>query len=190
MTMEPRRTAEFRITFAGLQERVDELRRIAPNAVADGLEAGVRAAVIDIQGQVKRNIDGPILKRRTGRLWRSILSEVRRRGDIVVGVVGTNVVYAAIHEFGGVIRPKKAGGRLVFRVAGDGDGPESLVFAKSVRIPRRAYMSKSFDQRKFAVRKIMFDAIDRAVANVKNGTRQGGVILPASARTGVGFNAD
>jgi len=52
---------------------------------------------------------------------------------------GVNRVYAAIHQFGGAIRPK-SGGRLVFSLA-SGD----LVFAKKVTMPKRPYLGVSSD---------------------------------------------
>lgn len=64
--------------------------------------------------------------------------------------IGTRVKYAAIHQYGGVIKPKKPGGVLVFnlrtgsRIATKGGrrlkSPKAVttkVFAKSVTIPRR-----------------------------------------------------
>ena len=49
-------------------------------------------------------------------------------------IVGSNKVYAAVHQFGATIRPKKAGGRLVFRMVGH------TVRAASVTIPARPYL--------------------------------------------------
>jgi phage gpG-like protein len=46
--------------------------------------------------------------------------------------VGTNVIYAAVHQFGATIRPKKAEA-LVFRVG----NPPRVVKARSVTIPAR-----------------------------------------------------
>jgi phage gpG-like protein len=51
--------------------------------------------------------------------------------------VGTNVIYAAIHHFGGVIKAKTAGG-LVFPVGGGG-----WVRVQSVRIPARPILGAS-----------------------------------------------
>ncbi|WP_026379371.1 phage virion morphogenesis protein [Afifella pfennigii] len=47
--------------------------------------------------------------------------------------VGTNTIYAAVHQFGGTIKPKKAS-HLVFRLA------SGLVLAKSVTIPARPFL--------------------------------------------------
>jgi len=47
--------------------------------------------------------------------------------------IGTNKIYGAIHQFGGVIRPRSADA-LVFRMGGE------LIHARSVRIPARPYL--------------------------------------------------
>jgi phage gpG-like protein len=178
--MEPRRAAMISATIFDQNARIRALSIIMPQAVQRGLDAGVLAAAIDVQGAVKNLLDGPVLNRRTRRLWQSITADSMTRGDRVVGVVGTNVVYAAIHEFGGTIRPKRAGGFLVWKGA-DGES----IFAREVKMPRRPYMSRAFAERKTAVQKILF----RAVMNAVRG-RDGGKILPAAERKGVGFNAD
>jgi len=54
--------------------------------------------------------------------------------------VGTNVVYAAIHQFGGEITPKR-GSHLVFKV---GDG---FVRVSRVEIPARPYLGIDDDDR-------------------------------------------
>jgi len=70
--------------------------------------------------------------RETGRL----LGSLSRRADGNRVVVGTNVIYAAIHQFGGTIRPK-SGGRLAFRLG------RTRVFARSVSIPARPWLGVS-----------------------------------------------
>ncbi|MGR3484065.1 MAG: phage virion morphogenesis protein [Paracoccaceae bacterium] len=55
--------------------------------------------------------------------------------------VGSSLVYAAIHQFGGTIRPKNAS-RLVFTVGG------RKVFAKKVTIPPRPYIGISDENRR------------------------------------------
>ena len=55
-------------------------------------------------------------------------------------VWGTNKIYGAIHQFGGVIRPKNAK-RLRFMMA---SGP---VFARSVTIPARPYLGLDAEDR-------------------------------------------
>jgi len=182
--MIPRRAASLSVSFPGLAWKANALAVVAPKAVDRGLERGIRAAALDVEGQAKKYLEGEVLNKRTGRLWRSIHSETFRRLGRVVGIVGTNVKYAAIHEFGGIIRPKSAGGLLVFQAESGGD----FVFAKQVKIPRRPYLSRAFQARKAIVSRLVMRAIMEEVRG-RGGLNTGGVV-PASERTGVGFNAD
>lgn len=63
---------------------------------------------------------------------------ITHQADPQAARVGTNAIYAAIHQTGGTIRAKTAKG-LRFRPAG-GDG---LVVVKSVRIPARPFLGVS-----------------------------------------------
>jgi len=86
-------------------------------------------------GQPSSPGDPPAVK--TGRLRRSIqvnLTEIKKPDPIAR--VGTNVVYARIHEFGGVITPKK-GKWLWFEV--DDDGEKSLRRVRRSILPPRPY---------------------------------------------------
>lgn len=67
--------------------------------------------------------------------------------------VGTNVVYGAIHQFGGVIKPK--GSHLVFRLA------SGLVMAKSVTIPARPYLGISAED-EVEIAEVVYGFLDRA----------------------------
>ena len=60
------------------------------------------------------------------------------RATLSAITVGSPLIYAAIHHFGGVIKPKKAKA-LSFMAGGD------RVFAKSVTIPARPYLGLSPD---------------------------------------------
>jgi phage virion morphogenesis protein len=53
-------------------------------------------------------------------------------------IVGSPLIYAAIHHFGGIIKPKK--GKVLSFMAGN-----SRVFAKSVTMPARPYLGISSD---------------------------------------------
>lgn len=67
--------------------------------------------------------------------------------------VGSNKVYAAIHQFGGTIRPKDAT-HLIFEMAG------GLVHATSVTIPARPYLGVGpLDEQ--VITETLTDALDR-----------------------------
>jgi len=120
--------------------------------------------VIKLTRKIKEEkLSGQVLKNRTGRLRRSISPDVRVGHDDIVGKVSTNVVYAAIHEYGGTInhpgsRPKNG---LALRWLNPGfQGPlrtgrsgkviksetaSAFVFAKSTKphkivMPERSFM--------------------------------------------------
>lgn len=178
---DPRRAGMISVEIPFLKEQADTWRKRAPAAFDRGLEAGIRAATIDVSSRVKYLLSGPVLNRRTHRLWRSIQPEVFRRMGRVVGIVGTDVEYAAVHEFGATIRPKAAGGMLAFTV----DGKFRLV--KSVEIPKRPYMSRAFLERKAVVNKLIRDHVVRSVRGQLKSNPA--AVLPPSLRRGVGFNA-
>lgn len=69
--------------------------------------------------------------------------------------IGTNVVYAAIHQFGGTISAK-GGGFLSFRIGGQ------FVKVRSVKIEARPYLGISADDRE-EVSDIVFGFVSRLV---------------------------
>ncbi len=112
---------------------------------------------------------------RTGRLIRSLspqggsffrdtqreqVREIQVRGKKVIGIFGTRVPYAAIHEFGGTlpamtITPKRAKA-LRFEIDG------RVVFAKKAEIPARTMPPRPF------LKPAAKDALPRIVAIVED----------------------
>ena len=111
--------------------------------LASGLPGSVYRGIVMtcslIETQAKTvHLAGKTLKARTHYLQRSVKSTVRWIGRTVTGRVGSPVVYAAIHEFGGIIRPKNAK-YLVFQIDG------KWIRTKKVTIPKRAWLSNSVE---------------------------------------------
>lgn len=86
--------------------------------------------VMGLKGQIQEKMSGKVLKVRTGRLRSSVTTRVEMQGKDILGKVGSNVVYAPVHEYGATITAKK-GEYLRFQVEGH------WVSVKSVKIPRR-----------------------------------------------------
>ena len=109
---------------------------------------------------------------RTRALSRSLHEEVSMQGSsVAVSEIGTNIEHAAIHEFGGVVRPKTAkylaipvgnykgsprkhpslrlrktaGGNLVMV---DETGRVQYVLKTSVTVPAQPYLRPAFDEHK------------------------------------------
>jgi phage gpG-like protein len=117
----------------------------------------------------KQLVSGPVLHVRTNRLRSSITSSVEVEGHDLVGRLGTDVVYAAIHEFGGTIPAHRIYARraqalhwfpanLTGLAVSVGLTPKALqrergagFFAKyvdipTVHMPERAYLRPSLQQ--------------------------------------------
>lgn len=101
-----------------------------------------------------------------------ILRESAMRGGLMGSItfkanhesveVGTNKIYAAVHQFGATIRPVHAP-FLVFRLA------SGVVHADSVTIPARPFLGIGpSDER--AIFEVLDDAVDRAVGPYRIGT--------------------
>jgi phage gpG-like protein len=120
------------------QERVSAalaaLGRILVNRIRLGFRASTDPYGLPWLAPILRK-GQPLLD--TGRLRASISSQVQ--GKEVV--VGTNLIYAPIHQFGGVIVAKKAK-YLAIPVGGSaaGEKPTGWISKKSVYIPRRRFM--------------------------------------------------
>ena len=100
------------------------LVQAAPSVVRDAIEA----TVLDVQGDAAKN--APY---KSGTLRRSIDHRVESSGGKVTGYVGTNVEYAAIHEFGG-----RAGRNKSLRIKKKGYFKRAIAANKGKLEPRIA----------------------------------------------------
>lgn len=144
--------------ISGAQAFEAKLARIA-GAMPTALTAEVNRQDALLEAYIKRDkLSGQVLNRRTGRLSRSIHSEpARLEGSAILGKVGTNLVYAPVHEFGATIRAKRAK-YLRFKIDGH------WVMKTQVTIPARPYMRPSLQERGPAIR----EGLKRAIRKVIN----------------------
>lgn len=137
------------------------------SAVRDAIAKALEASAIELVAHIKKNkLSGQVLKRKTGNLSRSINYEMNTSGDTVSASVGSNAVYAAIHEFGGQTAAHaihaKAGSVLAFQKGG------SQMFAKSVnhpgsKMPQRSFLRSALADKAESIRA----RLDKAVKEVK-----------------------
>lgn len=92
--------SEIRVRILGRAELVANLDRIKAQAPAFFERRMVTVTTRLASYVVTDKLSGQVLNRRSGRLSRSIHPEVQGGSPTVVGVVGTNVEYAAYHEYG------------------------------------------------------------------------------------------
>jgi phage gpG-like protein len=143
-----------------LTERSRQLLHDMPDLVIPALKKGMDEAVILAEGEARLNTSGRILQRRTGRLRGSITHSVRISGNKVIGTIGSNVVYARIHELGGVIRPVRAKA-LHFVIPGVGHRT-----AQSVTIPARPYLRPAFAENIEEIGRVLVKHIEAAFEEV------------------------
>lgn len=80
-------------TFKNLEALKDKL--------GDGLLKGVRNAMFFAEGASKKRFGTTgNLNVLSGRLRSSIKTDVRRMGNEIIGTIGSNVIYAKVHELG------------------------------------------------------------------------------------------
>lgn len=128
-----------------------------PDEFKDGLLKGIKNAMLFAEAEAKKSFDKPgNLQARTGHLRRSITSDVDKVGDRIVGKIGSNVVYARIHELGGVIRPKVAD-YLRFQIN------NKWVTTKKVTMPARPYLRPSIEDNLKEITEIVRNSVIKEV---------------------------
>lgn len=140
-------------------DRVIARFRAMADSIIREVSKQVQSSTYELEAYIKATkLGGQVLKRRTGRLSRSVHSEfMGLNTSTAKGIVGSNVVYARIHEYGGIIQARNAA-YLRFRVGGQ------WVSKKSVIMPERSYLRSSLKEK---APKILAD-IGKAVARGVN----------------------
>lgn len=131
------------------------------------LEKRIRRLAIKLQSIVMKNkLSGQALKVRTGTLRRSITQTVNVSGTAVTGIVGTNLEYAAIHEYGGVTRAHvieaKHAAALRFVFKGE------IVFRKRVMhpgstMPMRSFLRSALDDMRQEIIRDLYDGVGEMI---------------------------
>lgn len=138
--------ANFDVQLRGFKELAEKFYQLGEQ-FEDQLEAAVKAGALIVVTDAKGRAP-----KKTRTLSRSIHMETMEKSlDVVVVAVGTNLEYAAIQEFGGVITPNEAE-KLVFEVDGQ------TVFADAVQIPAQPYLRPAIKQNKDAIQEEVADA--------------------------------
>jgi len=124
------------VEMLGLPEFRAQLKRLSDAANADALADAVTAGLMLIQNAAKEK--APV---RTGTLRRSLHIEVEeKRRNYAMAALGTDVVYAAMQEFGGVV--KNAFGKGI-----------------TVTIPAHPYLRPAWDENIDAAKREIKDAL-------------------------------
>ena len=132
-----------------------------------GVQTSMARLVISLARKIKEEkLSGQVLKNQTGRLRRSITPNIRGMGTQIVGEVGTNVEYAAIHEYGGKTPPHeilpKRGRALAFMMGG------KQVIVRKVnhpgsKMPERSFMRTALKEMEPEIRASFENAISQVI---------------------------
>jgi len=107
------------VELLGWNDFEAKLNRLTPN-IALALYNQMTDATIMLQGYIKEDkLTGQVLNVRSNNLRGSITAEVEKRDESVVGRVGTDVGYGAVHEFGGTFTIPAHTRRMAFNKRGE-----------------------------------------------------------------------
>lgn len=142
------------LTFDGarLEDVVLELRDLGDGARQRLFAAVTEQAVIFQQVVREDKLSGQVLNAQTGNLRDSIFQTVTDGPEGVTAEIGSSVIYAAIHEFGGIIEPVNAP-VLRFEVGGQ------VIHAMRVVMPERSYLRSTLGERAAIIRAALLDAV-------------------------------
>lgn len=146
----------FKIDLGVNKKDLQDIRDM-PEEFREGMLKGMRKSMFLAEAAAKNRMgrQGEI-GIRSGHLRRSIQSGVKQFGGSVEGWIGSNVVYARIHELGGVIRPR-AGKYLRFKIEG------KWKTVKEVTIPARPYLQPSILENMDKIKDIIRNSIIKEV---------------------------
>jgi len=176
----------------GEEELIRKFRAMSAAVKGQALGNTVLAGGLVILNAARGNIKSQgLIETRT--LSRSLHEEVTEQSSTQAAVeIGTNLEYAAIHEFGGVIKPKNAKylaipvgsykgsprthadlklrktkkGNLVMV---DASGAVQYVLKASVEIPARPYLRPALDEHRVAAQNEMAEAFKQLVMKAAGG---------------------
>ena len=132
--------------------RTDTILKGIHSQIKHGAEKGLLNGLQEVQEIIKKGFNrAGGLRSRTGFLRNSIGVSTYKRGNTIYGSIGSNAVYAAIHEFGGAISAR--GKFLTFPVG------SSWVKVASVKIPPRPWLRPGIEQNKNIIKQAINNGV-------------------------------
>lgn len=141
------------------REEVERALRLAGPKIVDAFLTELEHQGLELAQYIKtQELSGQVLQNRTGTLRRSItMTPFRSSGQVTVG---TNVLYAKVHEFGAVIKAKNVP-YLKFQTP---DGAWHM--KKQVLVPARPFLRPALIRNRGKIQEALAKAVSRAVREV------------------------
>lgn len=128
------------------------------------LKRAVMAGAIDLQAAVQKKLAGEVLHERTHHLHDSIHPEFESTPQGEFATVGTNVVYARIHEYGGPVSIREHL-RTITMVFGQQVAPTQVVVrAHTANYPKRSFLRSALAEKAASLRERIEAAVRKAAA--------------------------
>lgn len=135
-----------------------------PDRIRQSLIRAVTASAIAVQAKTMSNLAGVVLQERTHHLHDSIHYEVDSDEHSVTATVGTNVAYARVHEFGGVIDIPTHYRKMTMAFGRPVATPRDiLVSAHKANYPERSFLRTALADQAEAIRERIESAVQQAV---------------------------
>jgi phage gpG-like protein len=140
-----------------------KFRDSIPN-IESGVQKEIMRLALKMTGSVMNKLSGDILKVRTGRLRRSIHPEWDFKPGHMGATVGTNVEYAAIHEYGfkGTVQVKSFQ-REMTKAFGRPIAPKQVTVSahsRNINMPERSFLRSALKE----MRPEIIEGLKNAVA--------------------------
>lgn len=140
---------------------------LAPNNVREAVRRAVEQSAAAVTAGAKSKVSDDVLRVRTGKLRRSLHYVMGGGIDTPSAVIGTNVEYAGIHEFGGktkahVIEAVNAK-VLAFKTASGATAFATRVQHPGSRMPERSYLRSTLGEQESAIKMRIDAAVGKAI---------------------------
>ncbi|MBV9861890.1 MAG: phage virion morphogenesis protein [Alphaproteobacteria bacterium] len=145
-----------------LQERLAAL----PSAAARRLAQTIESLGLALREDVQRKLSGAVLQQRSGRLAASITARFATVGGAAEAAIGTDVVYAAIHEYGGRLPAREVMPQGARALAFPWKGKQRFfkrVEIPAVTMPERSFLRAALDEMAPEIREAVAAAVREAV---------------------------
>ena len=147
-----------------------KFRDTIPN-IQSGVQKEIMRLALKMTGKVMGKLSGDVLRVRTGRLRRSIHPEWDSRQGYSGATVGTNVEYAAIHEYGfsGSVQVKSFQ-REMTKAFGKPISPTQVTVrahTRNVNMPERSFLRSTLREMKSEIEEGLQKAIAKELKAIK-----------------------
>ncbi len=138
-----------------------------PDRIRDALSKKADALAAALQAKIQQKLSGGVLNQKSGALAGSIAATVdNSAADVSVTIASSDIKYAAIHEYGGVIPPHQIvpdkAKALAFLVGGK-QAFAARVNLPAIAMPERSYMRASLAEMADEIREGLSEAVSESL---------------------------